>query len=119
MNNLFLVDSGQAPQPREHVKITELSAKPYPDGSRVRIQLNLTPFSERPNLEIHAHKVDGPLVAEMSVIQTMTPVLELTLHIRGVEELIGDYILRAELYYDDRACPQHTREIAFQIATET
>jgi hypothetical protein len=115
-NNLFFFDTNEAPQPRDRVKITALTAEPYPDGSRVRMQLDITPFLERPNLEIYARKVNGPIVAEMSVIETMTPHLEFTLHIRGVEHLSGDYILHADLFYDDRAQPQHAMEISFQIS---
>lgn len=92
--------------------------EPYPDGSRVRMELTITPFLERPNLEIFARKVDGPIVAEVSVIETMTPTLEFTLHIRGVDSLPGEYILRAELYYEDRQQPQDVREVAFTIAPE-
>ncbi len=116
MNNPFLFDSDEAPQPRERVRITELAAMPYPDGSRVHTRIKLTPFLEKPNLEIYAQKVDGPIVAEMSVIETMTPNLEFTLHIRGIDERTGDYLLRAELYYDDRLQPQDTQEIVFHIA---
>ena len=118
-NNLFFFDSDEAPLPREQVKITELTVQPYPDGSRVAMQLKITPFLERPNLEIYARKDGGPIVAEMSVIETMTPRLEFTLHIRGVDSLAGDYALRAELYYDDRLSPLDTREIQFTIAPET
>lgn len=115
----FFFDPGEAPQPRERVRITELAAAPYPDGSRVRITVELTPFLEKPNLEIYARKVDGPIVAEMSVIETMIPHLEFTLHIRGVEELTGQYVLTAELYYDDRTQPQHTRQTTFEITSTT
>ena len=45
----------------------------------------------------------------------MTPLLEFTLHIRGAEELAGDYLVRAELFYDDRTNPQDAQEISFQI----
>lgn len=115
MNNIFFVDGDEAPQTRDQVVIKDIVAEPYPDGSRVRIQIGLTPFLEKPNLEIYAQKVDGPIVAEMSVIETMTPHLEFTLHIRGVTELTGKYQLRAELYYDDRQQPQHSKTILFTI----
>ncbi|GEM_PF-176450 len=115
MSDLFFFDTNEAPQPRDRVKITELTATPYPDGSRVRIKITLTPFLERPNLEIYAKKTDGPIVAELSVIEPMTPLLEFTLHIRGAEELAGDYLVRAELFYDDRTSPQDARETSFQI----
>lgn len=115
-NNLFFLDSDQTLLPREQVRISALTAEPYPDGTRVRMQIEITPFQERPNLEIFARKVDGPIVAEMSVIQTMTPHLEFTLHIRGVETRAGSYTLRVELFYADRLNPQDVREIGFQIA---
>lgn len=115
MNNLFFVDNAEPPKPKEEVRIAELSVEPYPDGSRVRMALKITPFLERPNLEIYAQKVDGPIVAEMSVIETMTPNLEFTMHIRGVDTFEGQYVLRAELFYEDRHSPQHVQEIAFQI----
>lgn len=115
MNNMFFVESNEAPRPREEVEILELTAEPYPDSPRVRMGLKITPFLERPNIEIYAKKVDGPIVAEMSVIETMTPQLEFTLHIRGVEDIFGDYILRAELFYDDRTKPQHSMDTSFSI----
>jgi hypothetical protein len=115
MNNIFFFDSQEAPLPPDRMAITKLTAQPYPDGSRVKMELKVTPFLERPNLEIYARKVDGPIVAEMSVIETMTPDLEFTLHIRGVDSLEGDYILRAELYYEERTKPLVVEEVLFHI----
>lgn len=114
MTNLFFFDDSEAKPPSE-VTITELNATPYDDGARVRVEVKLTPFQQRPNLEIYARKDDGPIVAEMSVIETMTPLLEFTLHIRGVETLNGTYTLTAELFYEDRQQPQDTREVQFEI----
>ena len=38
---------------RKEVRIIELRAEPWPeDGRRVRIHLEVTPFLERPNLEV-------------------------------------------------------------------
>ncbi len=115
MTNIFFFESDESLRPPSEVEITTLSAEPYPDGTRVRLTLRITPFQQRPNLEIYARKVGGPIVAEMSVIESMTPTLEFTLHLRGIAETAGDYILRAELYYADRANPQHSREITFSI----
>ncbi|MFC1960223.1 hypothetical protein ACFLYO_05895 [Chloroflexota bacterium] len=115
MNNLFFFDSVEAPQPRDEVAITALTVEPYPDGKRIRLQIQITPFLERPNLEIYAQKIDGPVVAELSVIETMTPQLDFTLHIRGLADTAGDYDLIAELFYDDRSTPQNKKKVAFQI----
>jgi hypothetical protein len=115
MSDFFQTEGAEPPRPRADVRIVSLTAEPYPDGARVRMAVEITPFMDRPNLEIYARKLDGPIVAEMSVIETMTPNLELTLHIRGVETFPGIYLLRAELFYDDRANPQDAREITFVI----
>ncbi len=117
-SNIFFFDIDEPLRPPAEVEITALTAEPYPDGSRVRLTLKITPFQQRPNLEIYARKVGGPVVAELSVIESMTPNLEFTLHLRGVAETAGDYVLRAELYYADRASPQHSREITFSIPAQ-
>ena len=114
--NPFLFTSNEDLQPRENVKITSLKTTPYPDNTRIRMQLTITPFQERPNLEIFAYREDGLIVSEMSVIETMTPNLDFTLYIRGVKNTPGNYILRTELYYDDRNAPQDTKEVTFTIS---
>ena len=99
---LNFFESDAVPQPRDKVKITQLSAQPYPDGWRVRIMLSVTPFQERPNLEVEVVTADNKPIAEMSIIETMHPA--------------GDYLLRAELYYDDHANVQHRLEVPFTVA---
>jgi hypothetical protein len=115
MIDFFPTEGAEPPRPKADVRIVSLTAQPYPDGARVRMAVELTPFMDRPNLEIYARKLDGPIVAEVSVIETMTPNLEFTLHIRGIETFPGTYLLRAELFYDDRTNPQDAREITFVI----
>lgn len=115
MNNPFLFDSDEPLLPRDEVTIAALTVEPYPDGKRIRLQLQITPFQERPNLEIYVQKNEGPVVAEMSIIETMTPSLEFTLHIRGITETMGAYRLVAELFYDDRNVPQDKKEVFFEV----
>lgn len=116
MSDFSFFDNNEVPQPRERVQIEALTATPYPDGTRVHLDIRLTPFLERPNLEIYARKAEGPVVAELSVIETMQHHLEFTLHIRGVQDTRGDYTLAVELFYADRQNPQHTKEVPFRIA---
>ncbi len=113
---LNFFESDAVPQPRDKVKITQLSAQPYPDGWRVRIMLSVTPFQERPNLEVEVVTADNKPIAEMSIIETMHHVMEFTVHIRGTQNPAGDYLLRAELYYDDHANVQHRLEVPFTVA---
>ena len=115
--NLFN-DSNLVPQPKRKVKIEQLRATPYPDGFRVKVNLKLTPFQERPNLLITARRSDGLLVSDLDVIATMHFDNEFTMHIRGLDNPLGDYRLRAELYYESRNPAQDSAEIAFSIAAE-
>jgi len=115
--NLFNDDS-LVPQPKHKVKIEALSATPYPDRFRVKIQLKLTPFQERPTLIVVAKRVDGRQVSDLDIIATMHYDNEYTLHIRGVDAPQGRYTLTAELYYETRNPPQDRRQIEFQIPPE-
>lgn len=98
-------EPGDVPQAPDKVKIEHLQATPYPDGWRVKMELNVTPFQQRPNLEIGLFKVldddSQKAVANFSIVETMHPRMEFTLHIRGVDRPDGSYKLRAMLYYRD------------------
>lgn len=112
--NLFN-DPNLVPQPKNKVKIEQLTVTPYPDRFRVYIELKLTPFQERPNLIIVAQRNDGKQVGDLDIIATMHYNNEFTMHIRGIDDPAGDYILRAELYYETRNPPQDSQSVEFTI----
>ena len=111
-------DANLVPQPKHKVKIEELKVTPYQDRFRVKVNLKLTPFQERPNLLITAHRADGKRVSDLDVIATMHFDNEFTMHIRGVVDPTGDYTLAAELYYESRNPPQDKVEAGFQISPD-
>jgi len=115
--NLFN-DPNLVPQPKDRVYIEDFIATPYPDRFRVKVGLKLTPFQERPNLVITAHRSDGKQVSDLDIIATMHYDNEYTMHIRGVDEPQGDYTLTAELYYESRNPPQDKKLINFSIPAE-
>jgi hypothetical protein len=115
--NLFN-DPNLVPQPKHKVNIEEFIATPYPDRFRVKVGLKLTPFQERPNLVIVAHRTDGKQVSDLDIIATMHYDNEYTMHIRGVDDPTGDYTLSAELYYETRNPPQDKKQITFSITAE-
>jgi hypothetical protein len=96
----------------EETHITALSANPYPDGRRLRVNIEMTPFQVRPHLEITLKDGSGEEVATVSVVEPMTWKIEFTMHIRG--ELLNPYALEARLFYPDgpAADPQ---TLAFDI----
>jgi len=68
--------------PPEETHILTLEAIPYEDQRRVRLSLEMTPFRERPHLEILVLNAEGEEVASTSIIEPMSWKLELTLHLR-------------------------------------
>ena len=112
--NLFN-DANLVPQPRRKVKIEDFQVAPYADRFRVKVNIKLTPFQERPNLVIIARRSDGLLVSDLDVIATMHFDNEFTMHLRGIDEPEGEYTLTAELYYETRNPAQDSRQIEFVV----
>jgi hypothetical protein len=83
----------------EETRITSLSAEPYPDGYRLRVDIEMTPFQKRPHLEVDLVNADGDEVASTSIVEPLNWKIEFTMHIRG--ELKNPYTLEARLFYPD------------------
>jgi hypothetical protein len=111
----FFADPGLAPKPRSEIRVESLVVTAYPDGRRVRIEIELTPFvpSDRPNLEITASKPDGTLVGSVSIIEAAQRTLHLTMHLRE-QQPSGDYSFQADLYYGEES-PQAAMTTDIQI----
>jgi hypothetical protein len=108
-------ESSDVPQPKDKIKIEKLEAKPYPDGWRVKVVVEVTPFQVRPNLEIRVKTAEGRVVSELSVIETMHRHMEFTIHIRGVSSPVGAYAAEVDLFYDTPTAPQDQRSFPFSI----
>jgi len=116
--DIELFEPEDVPQAPANIKIQRLAATVYPDGWRVRLAVDVTPFLERPNLEIKVEAADGrPVVPiNLSVIETMHHNMEFTVHIRGVTNPEGQYVAYASLYYQAADQPQSQIETPFSIA---
>ncbi|MBO9308957.1 MAG: hypothetical protein J7551_04135 [Chloroflexi bacterium] len=113
---IHFAEPDQVPQPRDKVRIERLTAQPYPDGWRIKLNVDVTPFQERPNLELRVLRLpEERVIAELSIIETMHRKMEFTVHVRGVATPNGDYLAQADLYYEERTAPQDRREVPFSI----
>jgi hypothetical protein len=112
--NLFLQDNPNL-VPRDQVRLERIAATPHPDRRRVKVEVDVTPFRERPNLEIAILSGDGQIASSASVLATMHFKMEFNLHLRGASDPAGNYTLRVQLYYDDAQSPQDVREIALPV----
>lgn len=83
----------------EETRITALTATPYPDGYRLRVNVETTPFQKRPHIEVLLTDSTGDEVGSTTIVEPMGWKLEFTMHIRG--ELKNPYMLNAKLYYPD------------------
>lgn len=125
--DIFFQDPTAIPLPPNEVRIKELLAEPWPDNRRVRITLEVTPFQKRPNGQIAITNPLGDEVASVSIIESITPRMEITMHLRG-ETPSGEYRVSAAIFYinelGDQDAPHEEREsvvvdqaeITFQIS---
>jgi hypothetical protein len=84
----------------EETRITSLKAEAYPDGYRVRCNLEITPYQKRPHIEVALSDSNGDEIASTSIVEPMSWKLEFTMHLRD-DELKNPYTLEAKLYYPD------------------
>ena len=96
--DIFFQDPDAIPLPPKEVRIKEFQVKLRPDKRRVHIYLEITPFQKRPNGEITIYNPQGDEVASASIIETMVPNMELTMHLRG-EITPGEYSVQVYIYY--------------------
>jgi hypothetical protein len=81
--DIFFQDPSQVPLPPEEVRIRAFRAEPWPDGRRVLVRLELTPFQKRPSGKIIVLDDQGEEVANISIIETIDPKMEFTIHLRS------------------------------------
>ena len=110
-----LFDLGGTPQPRERVKIESVQVVPYPERFRVWVEINVTPFLERPNLLLTLHDDSDKNVSELNVIETMHAKMEFTMHLRNMTEPAGAYALTVELFFETRNPPHDSKVVGFLI----
>ncbi len=97
----------------EETHLTSLKAEAYPDGRRLRVNLEVTPFQKRPYIEVVLTNADGYEIASTSIVEPLSWKLEFTMHIRG--ELRNPYTLNARLYYPDNGPSDEPRQISLDV----
>ena len=110
---LNFVEPEQIPLPPEQVRVLRALAKPHPDRRRVKVSVKLTPFLERPDVELRIVDEAGETVAEASVIECVEADFDLTLHIRHAPTA-DRARLDVTVLYPDRAL-QHSLSLDFTL----
>jgi len=84
----------------EDTRILSLTAEPYEDGRRVRVNIEMSPFEKRPHLEFTLTDREKQEISTASFVEPMQWKLEFTMHLRK-KPIDGPLDLEARLYYPD------------------
>jgi hypothetical protein len=117
MDIKFFDDPLESPRPREEVRIRQIGLYLYPELRRMAFGVELTPFVERPSIEVIIANGEGAPAGSLHVIETLTPNFNLTLHLRD-RETTNPYQLTAVLYYswpDREKIEVDRRAITFEV----
>lgn len=96
--DILFSDPNDIPLPPDEVRIREFRVDPWPDGRRLKVYLEVTPFLKRPSGEVQITDIDGNPVASANIIETIDPKMELNLHLRS-EDTQGEYSAAVILFY--------------------
>jgi len=98
--DINFTDLSEVPLPPNEVRILNFRVEPYPDGKRLRVYLELTPFQKRPSGELFIIDPLGNQVAAANIIETIDPKMELTMHLRTPDPQ-GEFAARVVIFYTD------------------
>ena len=97
----FFNDQNIVRYPPAEIHLLDLRTNSDPDGKRLRVALDLTPFQQRPIIDLDLTDSAGNEVASVSIIEPVGWKLELTMHIRKTVSTNGKYTLSASLSYPE------------------
>ena len=113
MNVNFFDDPSEGPRAREDVRFNRLGLYVYPDLRRLAVGFDITPFRERPSIEVRLTNAKGERAGILTVIETLDHNFHLTLHLRD-REPTDSYSVVAVLYY---ATPETGRTDVHTLTT--
>lgn len=105
MNIEFFDDPFQQPKSRGEVRIKQIGIFVHDDLRRISFGVELTPFLERPSIQVTIRNSLGETAGALTVIETMTPNFTLIIHLRD-EGVSDPYELTTVIYY---AAPETER----------
>ena len=98
MDIRFFDDPLEGPRAREDVRIRQIGLFRYPEERRFMFGIELTPFVERPSIEVLVINGAGEPAGSLHVIETLTTGFSLVIHLRD-RATHNPYELTAVLYY--------------------
>jgi len=98
----FFSDPQLAPKPRSEIRIESLVVTLLPDGNRLSVEFDTTPFLpiDRPSISLAVRNTSGAILSSSHVIESVHEHVHITLHL---PQPLADtnLIVHAELYYGE------------------
>lgn len=94
----FFDNPDETPKSREEVKIKQLGLYMHEDGKRVAVGFDITPFLERPSIEVTITNERGEKAGSLHVIETLDTNFSITMHLRD-KEPTDLYDVKVVIYY--------------------
>ncbi len=98
--DIFFSDPSEVPLPPQEVRILLFNVEPNADGRRVVVHFKVTPFQEKPNIEISIRDSADSEVAQLSVVEAIENNMDFTVHLRQ-EQTGGEYKAYMRLFYSN------------------
>ena len=98
--DIEFTDPAEAPLPPDRVSFRRVEVEPYQDAQRLLVHLSVTPFQERPTIDLEVLDKQGEKVATSSIVEATDPTMSLTLHLRRPSPEM-EFTLVARLIYEE------------------
>jgi hypothetical protein len=116
--NFFDDTSNNKPLLREDVRIRDLRWELSPEKRRIALEFELTPFIERPSLEVYIANGRGEKAGALTIIETLDYEFSVVVHLRD-KEPTDPYTIHAAVYYTSLEQGKrqivHTKAITFTV----
>ncbi len=100
--DIAFTEAGDVPRSPADVRFRRVTAEPYADRERVKLTYELSPFLQRPNVEVLLEGPAGTVLGTVTIIETMDARFSLTVHLRARPPANGRIEIISILGYEDR-----------------
>ena len=114
-DDIQFVEMGKPALPVDDVRVTDYRVMPWPDGTRVTVELGLTPFKQFPAMDISILATNGDVLRTISLVGAIERRPSPTLHLPAlpngtrlavlIEMLAGETVMQQVIVPFDVAGP--------------
>jgi len=98
--DIELGQGSDVPRMPSDVRFRRVTAEPFVDRQRVKLTYELSPFLQRPNVEILLEGPPGTVLGAVTIIETMDSRFSLTVHLRADPPAEGRFDVISTLGYE-------------------